>query len=67
MIKIADIYVSISGYLLQQINIHQCKKNIQHSMLDHLDFNDMSIEPYKREIFPTLLLAYGVYITHRLK
>ena len=29
-IKIAKIYVSITGYLLQQINTHQFRKNIQH-------------------------------------
>ena len=33
MMKIADIYVSITGYFFLQINIHQCRKNIQHYML----------------------------------
>ena len=33
--KISDIYVSTTGYLLQEINIYWYKKNIQHYMLDH--------------------------------
>ena len=35
-------------------------------MLDRPDFNNISIETDKREIFLEFMLAYGEYITHSL-
>ena len=32
-------------------------------MLAHTDFKNISIDTYKKEILPTFMLAYGVYIT----
>ena len=32
-------------------------------MLYHPDFNDVSIDTYRLEIFPTFMLSDGVYIT----
>ena len=34
-------------------------------MLDHPDFNNISIENYKQEILPTFVLTGGVYVTRR--
>ena len=65
MIKIYEICVSITKYLLQQINIRWRNKNIQHSMLARPDFNDVSIKNYKREKFRHLCYQM-VYITHSL-
>ena len=47
MTIIANIYVGITGHLIQVNNIHLCKEKIQHSMLDHTDFNDISTDTYK--------------------
>ena len=58
--QISDIYVSITGSLLPQINIRLCRKNSQHSMLAHTDFNDILIENYEQEIFLTFILEDGV-------
>ena len=38
MIKISNIYVITTAYLLQQISISWHKENIQHYMLAHPDF-----------------------------
>ena len=35
-------------------------------MLAHPDFNNISIDNYKRERFPTFMLADGAYITRSL-
>ena len=43
---IAYMNVSIIGYLLQVINIHRPRENIQDYVLDHLDFNHNSIDTY---------------------
>ena len=64
MIKLFDIYVITTGYLLHQINIHHIRKNNQHYMLAYTDLNNISIDNHKQEIFPTFMLADGVYITH---
>ena len=63
MMKIADSYVSITGYLMQDIGINRQKVNIQPIMLAHPVFHDISIDTYKQEIFPTFMLANGVNIT----
>ena len=65
-INVVNIYVSITGSLLPQINICGCRENIQNSTPVHSDFNDILIVTYKREIFPTFMLSGGVYITHPL-
>ena len=64
---IADIYDSITGYLLQVINIHQRRVNIKHSMLVPPIFNKLSTCTYQQEIFPTFMLSYGAYIIRPLK
>ena len=51
MIKIDDIYVSTNGFLLQQINMCWCRENSQHSMLDHTNFNNISIDNNKIKKF----------------
>ena len=66
MIQIADIYVSTTGYLLHMINIRQYRLNSQHYLLAHHDSNRISIDNYKRNIFPTFMLADGVYNTRSL-
>ena len=60
--KIADIYVRITGYLIQEIIIHQWRINSQYFMLAHI-FPKIIIYTYKREIFLTFMLADGFYIT----
>ena len=62
----SDTYVRITGYIIQQININWCRKSIQHFMLADSDFNNISIDTYKREIFPTFMLADGEYIIRSL-
>ena len=47
MIKSANIYVITTGYLLNTIIFYHWMKNIQHSMLNHPDLNNISIEIYK--------------------
>ena len=66
MMKISYIYISIVGYLLQVINIRQCREHISPSMLDHPDFNYIPIDTYVWEMYSTFMLSYGVYITHPL-
>ena len=66
MIKIYEIYVSTTGSQLQIIYICWFRENIQHSMLDNHNYNNLSIENYKREILPTFMLALHVYFTHSL-
>ena len=63
MIKISDIYVSTPVYLLQQISLYQGRNNSQHYMLARPDFKNISIDTYRREMFPTFMLIAGVYIT----
>ena len=66
IMKSSNIYVSINGYLLQEINIHGWKINIQYFRLDHPVFHDINIEINKQEIYMTFMLADGVYINHPL-
>ena len=66
MITIADIYVSISGYIIQEIIIHQCRTNRQHSMLSHPGLLDISIYTCLQEGLLTFMLEDGVYITRTL-
>ena len=63
MMKISNIYIRITGYLFQEINIHQWRINIKYSMLDHPIFQKKLIDTYKQEILPPFMLSYGVYIT----
>ena len=63
MIKISNIYVSINGSILQQINISWSRGNSQHLMLAHLDFNKSSFDIYKQEIFPTCMLSDCVHVS----
>ena len=65
--KIAEIYVSITGYLLQFININLSKINSQRVMLAHSLFCDIPIDTYKQEMFPTFILRDVVYITYPLE
>ena len=51
--NVANIYDSTTGSLLQTIEIHLCKENIQHSMSANPYFNNISIDNYKQEILPT--------------
>ena len=64
--KISNIYVSITGYLLKVIDTNWCRKNSQHYMLAYTDFNHNSIDTHKQVIFPTFMLEDGVYITRSL-
>ena len=43
MIKIANIYVSTTGYLLQQINMSWCRKNSQHYISDHTNLKKIQL------------------------
>ena len=61
-IKSSNINVIITGYLFQDINIHQWRINIQHFMLGHPLLNIILNDTYKQEIFPTFRLPYGVHI-----
>ena len=62
MIKIPGIYVSTNWSLNQKINISWYRKISQHFMLDHPDFNNISIDNYIQERFPTLKLADVLYV-----
>ena len=53
-------------YLLQGINIHQCRINGQTFMLDLPAFNKTSNYTYQQEILPTFMLVDGLCITHPL-
>ena len=64
-INIYDIDVSTTGCLLPQNN-SRCNIYIQHDMSDRPDFNNISIDNYKQEILPTLILELHVYVTHLL-
>ena len=66
MIKISNIYVSNTEYLIQQINMFWCRKNRQHYMLAHPDSNNISIDSYEWERLPTTMLADFVYVTRLL-
>ena len=64
MTTIAYIYVSITGYLLQLINIPLAKdKSIQYFMLDHTVFHDILIDTYRQGIFHTFMSEDGQYKT----
>ena len=67
MMEISDTYVRITGYLIQEINIHWCRIYSPHYMLDLPVLNAILIDTQKQEIFPTLMLEDSVYITHPLK
>ena len=57
MIKVAEIYVSTTFSLLQLVFLFWFMMNSQNSMSANHKFNNISIENYKQEIFPTFLLA----------
>ena len=48
------------------IYIRWGRENIQHSMLYNHDYNNISIDSYKREIFQTIMLALCVSVTSSL-
>ena len=48
MIKITYIYVSTNSSILQKINTDWHSKNIQNSLLDNTDYNNISIGNYRR-------------------
>ena len=65
MMKIADIYVIIHGYLLHLNDIHRWRINSQYYMLDHLfsrNFN-ITIKIYRLPVFRS---EDGVSLTSRL-
>ena len=66
VILIFNVYGSTTWSLFQQMNIFVRINNSQHPMLDHPDFINNAIEKCKKEIFPSYMLEYGVYITHSL-
>ena len=55
--------MTITVSLLQLIYFSTARENIQHSMLDNPDYNNISIENYKWEIFTTFILELHVYVT----
>ena len=57
MVKISDIYVVITEYLLQDINIYWQLINRQYSMLAHTVSHHVLIETYKQERMPKFMLA----------
>ena len=63
---VAKMYVSTIGHLLQIIYFRWCRENSQNYMLAHPNFNHSSMENYKREIFPTFMLALLLYVIHSL-
>ena len=46
--NVAGIYVRTTGSLLLMIYFSCCRENIQHSMLDNPEFDNISIDNYKR-------------------
>ena len=54
MMKNSNIYVSINGYLLQEIIIHWCRKNSQHSMVSLTIFNNILIYTWQQKKGPHL-------------
>ena len=52
MKKISNISVSSTGYILQVIIIHICRKSRYHFMLEHPDFNNTD----KQNRLPTFVL-----------
>ena len=63
MIKITDIYVSITVFLLQLIYICWDTKNRQYSMLANYDYKNISIENYKREALHAFMLVLCLSVT----
>ena len=55
--NVYDIYVSTTRSILHMIYISWCRKNSQHYMSANTDFNKMSMDNDKQEIFMTLMLA----------
>ena len=66
MVKIANIYFIIYGYLLHEINTHSWRGNIQHYMLAHLVLVILLIYTYQQVRFLTYMLSDGVYIIRTL-
>ena len=63
MIKITDIYVSITVFLLQLIYICWDTKNRQYSMLANYDYKNISIENYKWEALHAFMLVLCLSVT----
>ena len=66
MIKMAVIYFSITGYLLQQLNIQCCRKISHRSIFSCTDVNDISIHTKKVEVVQSFMISDDVYMTHPL-
>ena len=66
MMEVSDIYVRITGYLFQDINMHWWKEHIQHSMLAITVLDHIPIYTYQWERSLTCILSDGVYMTHPL-
>ena len=62
-INVSDIYIITTGFLPPQINIHQGRENIQNYMFDFTDYNNISMDSYKQEMFTTFMLEDCVFIT----
>ena len=63
MMKVADIYVRITAYLFQGIDIHWWRIDSQHCMLAHNLSHKISIDTYAKYRLKNFMVAYGVYIT----
>ena len=55
MIKIGDVYVSITVYLLQIIYICLGSGNRQHQMLANPEYNNISVDNYYQDILQIFL------------
>ena len=66
MIKLPDNNFIITGYLLQQINIHRFWNNKQQYMLYHPNFNNAKINTCQKQRLPSFLLENSLYITSAL-
>ena len=66
MIKISDIFVSITVSLLQLIYIIWVRKNTQTYLLPNYNYNNISTKNQKREILQTFMSAFCLYVTSSL-
>ena len=64
--KIANIYVRITCYFLQEIDITWRRIDIKYFMLFHHVLYNISIDTYKQEILQKCMLSDGVCISHPL-
>ena len=64
--NVAGIYASTTGYLLTMIYFCWCGKYRQYSITANPDFNNISIENYKQNKFPTFMLSLYLYVISSL-